>query len=219
MELDELKLAWRTLDRRLEKQNALSLQQFRDGRLDRLQSGLRPLVVGQILQIVAGAVLSVLFGSFWFDHREVPHLLIYGLAVHAYGLLFIVSGARTLNLLRRLDYAAPVLIIQRQLAELRDWRVRVEGPLFAIAGCIAWIPFTLIVLDLGGADVWAHAPGVVYGFIASGVLCLLIFVGLLYRARQPGGGRWARSLADSAMGAGIRRAQAQLDEIARFERD
>jgi hypothetical protein len=219
MELDELKLAWQTLDRRLEKQNDLSLQQFREGRLDRLRSGLRPLVVGQILQIVAGAIVSLLFGSFWFDHREVPHLLLYGLVVHAYSLLFIVSGARTLNLVRRLDYAAPVLVIQRQLAELRDWRVRVEGPLFAITGCIAWIPFTLIVLDLGGADVWLHAPSVVYSFIASGVLCLLIFFGLLRRARQPGHGRRARWLADSAIGAGIRRAQAQLDEIARFELD
>lgn len=39
MELDEMKLAWKALDRRLDQQNALSLQLFRDGRMDKLQQG------------------------------------------------------------------------------------------------------------------------------------------------------------------------------------
>jgi hypothetical protein len=44
MELDELKHAWKTLDRRLEQQNALGLQMLRDGRLERARRGLRPLM-------------------------------------------------------------------------------------------------------------------------------------------------------------------------------
>jgi hypothetical protein len=35
MELDEMKLAWQTLSRQLEKQNALSLRLFKDSTLER----------------------------------------------------------------------------------------------------------------------------------------------------------------------------------------
>lgn len=51
MELDDMKAAWQTLDRRLEQQHALNLQLFRDSRADKARSGLRPLFRGQVAQI------------------------------------------------------------------------------------------------------------------------------------------------------------------------
>ena len=38
MELDDMKLAWQTLDRRLDLQNALFLHQFKQDRLDKTHS-------------------------------------------------------------------------------------------------------------------------------------------------------------------------------------
>ncbi len=55
MELDEMKQAWQALDHRLEQQHALSLQLFRDGRLDTLRRGLRPLVWGQAMPFIEAA--------------------------------------------------------------------------------------------------------------------------------------------------------------------
>ena len=59
MELDDLKQAWQALDKRLEQQNTLNLHLFKQSRLDKMKSGLRPLVWGQAIQIVVGVLLAV----------------------------------------------------------------------------------------------------------------------------------------------------------------
>ena len=54
MELDEMKLAWQALDRRLAAQQAIQWQGFRDGRLERMQHRLRPLAWWLVVQIPLG---------------------------------------------------------------------------------------------------------------------------------------------------------------------
>ena len=113
MELDDMKAAWQTLDRRLDGQAALNLHLFKQGKLDRLRRGLRPLVWGQAVQIVVGTLIAIWAGSFWVDHHDVPHLLIAGLIVHAAGISMIALGALVLALIACIDYSTPVLTIQR----------------------------------------------------------------------------------------------------------
>ena len=64
MELDNLKHAWQTLDRRLEQQNTLQLKIFRDRKLDTLRRHLRPLARGQAAQILCGVALVLLSVAF-----------------------------------------------------------------------------------------------------------------------------------------------------------
>lgn len=64
MELDELKTAWQTLDRRLQQHNAINLQLFKDRKLDKARSSLRPLFWGQIAQMLFGLCFIVLGVSF-----------------------------------------------------------------------------------------------------------------------------------------------------------
>ncbi|MEP6908654.1 MAG: hypothetical protein ABI858_11850, partial [Pseudoxanthomonas sp.] len=74
LELDELKATWQALDRKLTQSNAIQLQLFKDGRLKKMRTGLRPLFWGQVVQILFG-VLCILIGiAFWSQHREVMHL-------------------------------------------------------------------------------------------------------------------------------------------------
>ena len=61
MELDELKSAWQTLDRRLERQSALNLHIFVEGKLDKVRASLRRLYWGKIVQILFGDAL-IYFG-------------------------------------------------------------------------------------------------------------------------------------------------------------
>ena len=215
MELDDFKTAWQTLDRRLEQQYALDFQVFKDGRISKIKSALRPLVLGQIAQIVCGVLLVIVFSRFWVAHRHVPHLMLCGILLHAYSVLLIIFAARDLHLIRSLDYTAPVLQIQRQLAELRVRRVRVAPWVFGVTGCFIWIPLTLVVFKWLGADVWVNAPSVVYIFIACGLICLAFLLGLMKWARAP---HRAKALDDSSAGRSVCRAEAVLDEIARFEK-
>jgi len=219
MELDDLKLAWQTLDRRLEQQNRFSLQLFRDSKLDKARARLRVLHWGQILQIIAGALVALMAGAFWTQHREVTHLLIAGLIVHMYGVLMILLGARTLWLINQIDYAAPIVAIQKQLAQLRSFHIR-NGLWAGLPWWLLWMPFMMIAfMGLFDADLYADAPSVIYGGTAIGVVGLLATWGFHRWSRYPRRPRLAKFVQDSVTGVSLRRAQAELDEIARFEQE
>jgi hypothetical protein len=216
MELDDMKQAWGLINRRLELQQALNLQMFRDGRIDRAHKALRPLRWGQVLQIVIGSLLMLVFAPYWVSHRHTPHLLVYGLCMHAYGLLFILTAARNLYLQSRLDYVAPVLEIQRRIAALREWRLH-EAVLHGVVGCFIWVPLMLLGFQALGADVWVHAPAVVWWNLTAAAACVLLFYGIVRFSRAPGRERLKAALDNSAIGRSVRNTQALVEEIARFE--
>ncbi len=217
-EWDDLKTAWQTLNRSLERQHTLARHQFKETKIARLRSRLRPLVIGQVIQIICGVILAMLGGSFWVDHLGVVHLMIYGISLHIYGLMFIIFAARDLFLIRRIDYAAPVLAMQKQFAELRAWHRRV-ALWFGIAGCFIWISMMLMIFYGLGADVWRHNPDVVGWLIVSGFFCLAILFGIVLWSKRSGNEKFAKNLDDSSVGRSVNRAQSMLDEIERFERE
>ena len=217
MELDEMKQAWQGLDSRLEGQETLQLGMLRDGKLDKARRGLRPLAWGQAVQLAVGMIFAGWGGSFWVDHRQVPHLLICGLLVHVCGLLFILSAARNLYLIQRIDYAAPVLEIQRRLTDLRAWRLRVEAPANAVIACFIWIPVLWMSLAEHGFDLWVFdKAGFLLWSLSSSVVGLAMVVLAVWLMRRLG---HARVLEDSAVGRSVRKAEVALEEIVRFERD
>ncbi len=216
MELDDMKAAWQTLNQRLETQAALNLHVFREGKIDRMQRGLRPLVWGQAIQIVIGALVAIWGGGFWVDHMDVPHLLIAGLLVHAAGISMIALGALMETLIARIDYSAPVLTIQRQLAQLRKVYVR-GGMAVGLPWWFLWMPFLMVAGGYAGVDVYKHAPSVIWIGSAIGVAGLLAtWAFMRWAGKRP---QLAKRLEDSAAGGGINKAQTCLDEIARFEQE
>ena len=216
MELDELKAAWTTLGQRLDAQAALSLHVYKEGKLDRMRRGLRPLAWGQAIQIVIGVLIAVWGASFWIDHRAVSHLLIAGLLVHAAGISMIVLGALMETRIASIDYSAPVLTIQRQLAQLRTVYVR-GGLAIGLPWWLLWIPFLMVLLGYAGVDLYVHAPSVIWIGTAIGVMGLLAtWAFVRFAGNRP---QLAERLARNVAGGSINRAQAHLDEIARFEQE
>jgi hypothetical protein len=216
MELDEMKLAWQGLDRRLEQQHALNLQLFRDGRLDKLQRGLRPLVWGQAIQMVIGVLGLLVLAPIWIAHWRDPAVLIAGVVMHVYCVGLIVVGAVVQSQVARIDYGAPVLVIQRQLLQLRRtyafWGAVVVG--------LPWWFLTaplLVVLSRGA--IMTKAPSVIWIQLAIGVVGLLATWWFHRWAHRPERAALARKLDDSTAGGSIRRAQAAVDEIARFDKE
>lgn len=219
MELDDFKQAWQTLDRRLEQHNALHLRIYTDGKLDKTRSGLRPLFWEQLAQIVAGALLTLMAGSFWVDHRAVFHLLASGVIVHVYGVLIIILGAHTMALIKQIDYAAPVLDIQKQLAQLRSFYIR--GGMFAgLSWWVLWVPFLIVLAGLGG-DAKGQSWLLSFLYISTGIgVAGLLATWWFHRwSRQPSRPRLAKAMEDGLIGGSLRKAQRVLDEIAQFERE
>jgi hypothetical protein len=177
------------------------------------------MLVGRIVQIVAGALLAVMFAPFWVEHLATPHLVVIGASLHLYALMLIVGGARDIYLVRRIDYAAPVLQIQRRLTALRAWLLK-SAPVFGAIGCFIWVPFVLwAFIVLFGTDIYAHAPEVVCWLLASGAVCLVPMLLVLRWVRHPARSKWAAVLERSIVPAGVYKAQRFLDEVAAFARE
>jgi len=214
--LDDLKTAWQELNQRLERQTALTVQQLKENKLMRFRSGLRPLVIGQMLQLMVGVVITVVSAQFWVNHIRAPHLLISGLLLHLYGIMFIGFAVRDLILIRQMDYAAPIVIIQKQLAQLRSWHVRTAIWLGMI-GSVIWLPVFIILLNWLGVDVWITQPRTLYWLCGSVLVCLAVSYGLVLLSRSSK--KCGRALASSWIGQSINRADRVLREIEDFERE
>ncbi|UPG86704.1 hypothetical protein L2Y94_04945 [Luteibacter aegosomatis] len=200
MELDELKIGWQALERRVA---ALEVQVPASG-ASPVHAELRPLVVGQSVQMVFGVVLAMAAGTFWFDHRDAPGPLVAGLLLHLYGIAMIVAAARNLVLAARARASAPLLELQARVAELRAWRIR-EGRWFGVVGCFMWVPMIVWGFGLAGVDIVAARPGYVGWNLLTAGVCLGVYLVV-------------RRLGKVPEGASVRRARERLAEVERFAR-
>ncbi|MEW5306510.1 MAG: hypothetical protein WDW36_008969 [Sanguina aurantia] len=209
-------MAWDALEQRLERQNAVTLQVLRASRSDIAARGLRPLVVGQALQIAIGVACLALFAPIWVAHRHDAAVLVAGLVLHAYFVGMIIVAAMVQLQIARIDFAAPVVAIQRQLLSLRKT--------YAIGGaCVVGLPWwflmapLLVVLTRGA--IMQVAPAVIWIQLLVGALGLL-GTGWFYRwAHRPQRAALALRMDQGVTGASIRRAQTAAADIARFEQE
>ena len=214
MELDDMKLAWQTLDRRLDLQNALQLFQVRQTQLDKTRSRLRRLYWGKIVQILFGDAL-IYFGIMSaIRYRDVPHLLACSLFMLAYGLLTVIFGGVTLGKIASIDYAAPVVEIQRRVAALHR--------IYALASFCLGLPWwflwiAIFVLEMVanlGIDLFVTLPAFIWINAAIGVVG---FVATAWYIRR----RNARLVGvpdDTDSPRNLRAARSELEEIERFEK-
>ncbi len=219
MELDDLKQAWQSLDRRLDQQHTLQLLAHRERKLDAMRRHLRPLVWGHALQMLFGALLVVLAVSVWPRHLHETHLLLAGLTMHVYGIAVVIFGGVMLGRISRMDHSAPVLDLQKKFARVRRQFV-IGGMWVGLPWWLLWVPCAMLLfMALFGADFYRNAPLVVWSNLGVGVLGLLATWAFHRWSRHPSRPRLAKWLDDSLTGSSLRKAQGVLDEIARFERD
>ena len=219
MELDELKSAWQTLDRRLDQHDRINLLLLTEQRVAKARSRLRPLIFGQIVQILGGMLMIALGVSVWSSHREVPGLLICGLIIHVYGVVTIIVAGITLGMIAAINDAAPVVEIQKRLARLRTFYIR-GGMAIGLAWWLMWIPFVAVFFNwLAGVNFLERAPSVTMIGLVIGVVGLLV-TWLFHRwAHNPQRPRLAKFLDNSMTGSSLRKAREELDVLNEFEHD
>lgn len=218
MEHDDLKAAWQSLEARIARSDALQFTVLRETRLGRARGHLRLLKFGHWLQCLLGLGLVALGVACWTRNAGVGGLLIAGLALHAFGVLNILGAICTLVLAARIDYDAPVLRIQRQLAAL----LRAYALNAAVCGLpwwVMWLPVVIAFAGLGNVPPGAGTPAWIVWSLAIGAAGLIAtgLYGLRHRRRilDAPHADTARDCSDGADG--IRRSQRVLAEIAEFE--
>ena len=218
MELDELKASWRSLDQRMERLSKINLALVADAQTRKARWRLLPVFIGALLNVGVGGWLVGVFARFWSSHLDTPSAVVSGIALHALAVGVVIAGVVQLLLILRINFARPVVVIQRYLALLRHWEVRT----FYWTWIGAWLlcPALLVaaVMAIAGVDLWTVAPGLVLINIAvcSGVALLSI---ALHRVARRRGGRLGAWLDRFLTNHSIERARLELDEIDQFARE
>ena len=117
---------------------------------------------------------------------------------------------------REIDYTQPVVDIQKRLAVLRRTYI-VNGMLAGLPWWFLWVPLLMVLAGLGGHDLYANAPELVWIGLGVGVAGLAATAWFHGWSRDPARPRLARAVDASVTGGSLQRARAQVDEIARFE--
>lgn len=219
MEIDELKIAWQTLDRRLQQHNDINLALFKETKLDKARSSLRPLFWGQMLQLALGIAMILLGVACWTRNTEIAGLLVSGILVHAFGVLTVVAAGITLGLIGTIDYSAPVLKIQKQMARLLQF-YSINANVCGLPWWIMWIPVVLAFAGLGNPGPQAATPAWIWISLAVSAMGLLATLGfMLWKRHKPAKNPSAGDTCMADGADGIRRSQRILNEVARFEKE
>ncbi len=110
-----------------------------------------------------------------------------------------------------------MLDIQKRLAALRRTYV-VGGMWVGLPWALLWVLCAVMLArTTAGVNLYVSAPMFVYPSLLAGVLILLGVRWFHRWSRHPGRPRLAQRLEDSLTGNSIRQAQAELDDIQRFE--
>lgn len=205
MDMNELEIAWQGLDERLAGLERHARRDRERRALGGVRARLRLLTLGQLVQLAIGIGIVVVAGPYWVGHWGTPHLVVYGVAIHVYGLALLIDAVTQLMQVWRIDYRQPVLVVQKRLLELAWFRVRTERWLL-MAGFVTWVPFVFAIAAAAGLDVWTSSPLTVWINLAVG-LALAAGVGwLTWRFRD--------TFACDATGRSLREAQRELAELA-----
>jgi len=217
MELDDLRQQWQAMDRKLDRSIALNLRLLTEKRTRWTKLRLVPMLLLQPAQIVIGLALTIFFARFWIANLGTWSLVISGVFLHVLSIGLIIDAVVRTLLIVRINYAAPVVTIQRYLALMRRWEIRS----FKWGWVAIWL--ALPALLMVGAklsttlNLWNVAPNVVIYTAIGG----LVGVGLSYLFD-----RWTRrsprlnaAMYSMYVGYSIAGAQALLDEIDEFARE
>ena len=215
MELDDLKLAWQTLDARLARLDQVQLDLLQERRFDRARRNLRPLLVGMALQVLLGLGLVLLGVACWTRNPDVPGLLLSGIALHAFGVMHVALAGIVAGLASTLDYGASVLAIQKRL------RLLLRMQVFNSNACGApwWIMWVVVVIGVAGLSPAPDAtatPAWIWISLGIGAIGTVATWAWTARAARKPGPLYAR-IEDGADG--IRRNLRLFDDIERFERE
>jgi hypothetical protein len=217
MELDDLKTAWQALDRHLQQQSTLNRHVFRERKLEKVSKGLRWFYWGKIIQILFGDAL-IYFGILsTMRYVAVPHLLFCSVFMLVYGIVIVVLGGVTLGKISRIDYAAPVLEIQKRVSALHRFYI-IANWCAGLPWWFLWIAiFVLEVKANLGADLFLMAPSFIWISGALGIVGLGANVWFYRRSRDTRDVRAGNASSFTAAPRSLRDAKNALDEIARFE--
>jgi hypothetical protein len=219
---DDLKLLWKETDRRLASMEPvlrLNARLAQAGIRDRTRSRLGLVYVVLWYEVAFAVLAVVIIGAYLADNFAAPRFGIPAAALQAGAVLNLVLAARQLIGLHNIDFAGPVLAIQRALAEVRVVRARSNRWLLLSAPLLWALLVVVVPHGLVGLDAYrAFGFPWVAGNFAFGLVVIAAAAWAVRRlAPSSRGLAFVRWLGDDLTGRKVAEASGFLEDITAFE--
>jgi hypothetical protein len=219
MTFEELQQQWKTQDAKLETIIHLNVAQLSATHLSSMTSALDRIRRTLWIELAINAVALLMLGSFIGDHLREPRFLIPAAVLHLCAIALFGVSVRQLVELGRVDYAMPVVEVQRSLTRMRMLRIRESKWTLLLAPAL-WTPLFLVGMKgLLGVDAYAVFDP---AWIAANIVFSLAVIPLMVWVARHVGERFSRSpllqrLSDDLAGRSFNDAAAFAEKLARFE--
>ncbi len=221
MTLDELKDRWNENDRTLDATLRLNTRLLRASTLGKAETAMRRLSRLLGIEVALNLVATIVLGSFIADHLGEPRFLLPAAALHLCAIGLVIAGIHQLAAIGRLDYAAPIVAIQRKLESLRWLRTRITQWTLLVAPLL-WTPLLIVGLKgLVGVDAYAVFRGdwlLANLLFGAAVIPAALWLSRRYADRLEQSSLARRLMRDIA-GHNVNAALGFLDALARFEEE
>lgn len=221
MDFESLQRAWAAHGAALERATAVNERALRELLVRRARVGLLPYAALRAVEVALAVGAFVAAARLLVARSDDARYVAVAGAVAVYAASFAAFAVRLLVGALRLDGAAPVAALQRDVETLR--LVEYRALLWAVlGGAVVWLPLPLVVLEALGADgLIARVDG---PWLAANVLVGIgaLVAGVTWSKRvveRPNAPPWARRLVDAVTGRGLRRAAERLAELRAYVRD
>ena len=218
MEPEELQSIWHSIERRLERENAIDIARLRHDKLQNTSKDFRSVKLNQTLQMLFGIALLFPMAFFWMSRPHALSVIVSGVIVHAYAVGCIITAALTLHHTRGIDFTEPILQIQQHLARLRR-SYAISSLVAGHAWWFLWMPLLIVFIGFFRVDLYARAASVIWYGIAIGLAGSLLSYALYAFTSKSKNPNLRKHAATFVFGTALQHAQAQLDEIQRFEQE
>jgi hypothetical protein len=221
MELDELKVAWQALERRVNADAKLNRELLTELKLRKVRNAVRRLMCLPAIELVLSLFIAAATGRFLFTWFFEPHLAIAGAVLHAAVVAYIATTVRQLALLWGADMSAPVIGIQQTLAEYGALRVRTTKWVLILSPSL-WGPLVIVLAKAWlGLDIYrVFGPAWVAVNVGVGVAIvpLLIWVSRKF-SHFTQRSLFMQGVTRDIEGRSLKAALKLLDDVKSFARD
>lgn len=215
MDFEELKMAWQELDRRVA---AIETTDANRARLDRTRGAMHRFTRLVIFELAAAIALALLTGAAWSMPADGPWVMISSMALQAGAIALLASAAWQMKAIRGLDYAMPVLALQRRLQTMKAHRVQATRWTLLLAP-LMWTPLAIVAAHALFAFDLVRAFGMpwIAANLAFGIAFIPAAIGLCRRVLgRRGAAPWVQRLSDDIAGRSLVAAIESLGELDRF---
>jgi hypothetical protein len=216
MDLDEMKQLWMAQETRMGELLRVNARRARD--VSDAESASRRLMRFLQAELAFTVPVIIWLGSFNYEHLGEPRFLIPGLLLHLCLIGGMGAAIHQLVTISRLDYAGPIVAIQRRLESLRVIRLHLARAVLMLSTLI-WLPMLIVAMKgFLGVDAYEIFSG---GWVAANILLGLavlaggMWTSVRYADRMEQSPLLRRIMRDLA-GTNLNAAADAIDRIDRF---